>query len=71
MHKTTIKSRSGLVSNCLLQLEKCWVGGNGFKCQGGRLVIINSEGGRLVIMKVEGGKLVIKNKKGGKLVICR
>jgi hypothetical protein len=59
MHKTTIKSRSGLVSNCLLRLDKCWVGGNSFKYQGGRLVIINSEGGRLVIMKLKGGKLVI------------
>ena len=35
------------------------MGGNNFKCQGGRLVIKNSKGGRLVIMKVEGGKLVI------------
>ena len=59
MHKTTIKTRSVLVSNCLLRLDKCWLGGNSFKCQGDRLVIIISEGGRLVIMKVEGGKLVI------------
>ena len=38
------------------------MGGNSFKCQGGRLVIKNSEGGRLVIMKVEGGRLVICRK---------
>ena len=70
MHKTTIKSRSGLVSNCLLQLEKCQVGGNGFKCQGGRLVIINSEGGRLVIMKVEGGKCRYASEPTGTNITC-
>jgi hypothetical protein len=44
MHESTIKSRSRPVSHCILRLDKCWVGGNSFKCQGGRLVVENMRG---------------------------
>jgi len=60
----------GVVSNCLLRLDWCWMGGNRFNCQGGRLVIKFKQGGRSVIKFREGGRLVIKSNKGGRLVIC-
>jgi hypothetical protein len=56
--KTTCKQRS-----------KCWVGGNSFKCQGDKLVIMKDVGGRPVIMKGKGGRSVIINNMGGRLII--
>jgi hypothetical protein len=56
---TTIKTRSMLVSNCLLQLDKSWVGGNSFKYQGGMAVIKISLGGISVRNSFLGGIAVI------------
>jgi hypothetical protein len=47
------------------------VGGNSFKCQGGKLVIMIDEGGRPVIMKGKGGRSVIINNMGSRSTICR
>jgi hypothetical protein len=47
------------------------VGGNSFKCQGGKLIIMKDEGGRPVIMKGKGGRSVIINNIDSRLTVCR